>query len=323
MRCRKQLSRASSPARKLSFQIKSVFHHQTASQGNIDAGGSIQNGPGMSGTAMHSTFAKFWDAGRHMIDTFISRVPALLLAAIVFLVFCFLSGIVARAIRRTVSDRRQNLALVFSRLTAGLTILLGLLVSTSIVAPSFQASDLIKILGIGGVAIGFAFQNILQNFLAGLLLLWAEPFRVGDEIKLDAFEGRVEEIQARATIIETYDKRRVVIPNADLFTHSVIVNTALGSRRWQYDLSVKKIAPLDELKRAILQAVEEAPGVMSDPAPEVLVGDVTPDAVKMRILWSTHDSRQHQMLASYDLVLTRAVEAVESFEDEQAQRPAA
>ena len=76
-------------------------------------------------------------------------------------------------------------------------VLLGFLVGLSIVAPSFQAGDLIKLLGIGSVAIGFAFQNILQNFLAGLLLLWADPFRVGDEIKLDAFEGTVEDIQTR------------------------------------------------------------------------------------------------------------------------------
>jgi small conductance mechanosensitive channel len=73
---------------------------------------------------------------------------------------------------------------------------------------SYQAGDLIKVLGIGGVAIGFAFQNILQNFLAGLLLLWAEPFRIGDEIKLDNFEGIVEEIQTGATMIKTYDGRK-------------------------------------------------------------------------------------------------------------------
>jgi small-conductance mechanosensitive channel len=105
---------------------------------------------------------------------------------------------------------------VLARLIGAVTLLIGFLVAFSIVAPSFQAADLIKILGIGGVAIGFAFQNILQNFLAGLLLLWSEPFRVGDEIKLDAFEGEVEEIQTRATIVKTYDARRVVIPNADL-----------------------------------------------------------------------------------------------------------
>ena len=153
-----------------------------------------------------------------------------------------LSFLAPRFVARAVSSRRQNIAVVFARLIQGATILVGFLVSFSIIAPSFQASDLIKILGVGGVAVGFA-----QNFLAGLLLLWTEPFRVGDEIKLDAFEGTVEEIQTRATIIRTYDERRVVIPNADLFTHSVIVNTALGGRRWEYDLSVQRSERLDEL----------------------------------------------------------------------------
>ena len=113
--------------------------------------------------------------------------------------------------------------------------------------------------GIGGVAIGFAFQNILQNFLAGLLLLWTEPFHVGDKIKIDPYEGRVEEIQARATIIRTYDERYVVVPNADLFTRSVIVNTAGQSRRWEYDLDVRRVRPLEEVRSAIVDAVRRAP----------------------------------------------------------------
>src|SRR2546423_474801 len=148
---------------------------------------------------MHSTTDRIWEAARHMVNSFISRLPALILAVAVFIAFYALSHLAARAIRRMVSKHRQNLALVFARLAGGGTILFGLLVAISIVAPSFQASDLIKILGIGGVAIGFAFQNILQNFLAGLLLLGAEPFRVGDEIKLDAFEGKREEMTAWAT----------------------------------------------------------------------------------------------------------------------------
>src|SRR5215469_15730444 len=245
-----------------------------------------------------------------MIDGLIDRLPALILAIVVFIAFYGLSHFAARAIQKAVSKRRQNLAIVFAGLTAGATIMFGLLVAISIVAPSFQASDLIKIVGIGGVAIGFAFQNILQNFLAGLLLLWSEPFRVGDEIKLDPFEGRVEEIQTRATIIKTYDERRVVIPNADLFTHSVIVNTALGSRRWQYDLNLKQITGLEELKEAIVSALRKVPGVLSEPAPQALLSDVTPDTVKMRLLWSTRDNRQHQMLASYDQVLTAVAQVV-------------
>jgi small conductance mechanosensitive channel len=178
-----------------------------------------------------------------------------------------------------------------------------LLVAMSIVAPSFQAADLIKILGIGGVAIGFAFQNILQNFLAGLLLLWAEPFRVGDEIRIDPYEGTVEEIQTRATIIKTYDERRVVVPNADLFTRAGIVNTAHDIRRWEYDFSVKGASNPDDLKSRVIDAVRKLPGVLSDPAPEVLLvdlSDVSSGAVKLRMLWWTKSPRQHEMLQSVD-----------------------
>ena len=263
---------------------------------------------------MNSTLYKFLQAARTIVDHAIERLPALILAIVVFIFFYALSHLAARAIRTAVAKRRQNLALVFSRLTAGATVMFGLLVAISVVAPSFQASDLIKILGIGGVAIGFAFQNILQNFLAGLLLLWSEPFRVGDEIKLDAFEGTVQEIQTRATIIKTFDEREVVIPNADLFTHSVIVNTALGSRRWQYDLAVNQVSDLAHLKEKIISVVRKVPGVLSDPTPDALITDATHDSAKLRILWSTHDSRQKDMLTSYDRVISAVIN---SLHDEQ------
>lgn len=270
---------------------------------------------------MNSILERLWQAVGHMSDTVVSRLPALAVALIAFFAFYIFSVFLARLIRRAVSRQRQNLAVVFARLTEGAIILVGLLVALAIVAPSFQASDLIKILGIGGVAIGFAFQNILQNFLAGLLLLWAEPFRVGDEIKLDAFEGRVEEIQPRATIIKTYDERRVVIPNADLFTHSVVVNTALGSRRWQYDLNVRATSKIEELKDRIVEGIRRVPGVLPDPSPEALVTDVGSDAAKLRILWSTHEPEQHQMLASYDQVLTEILHVLDEFQSGEEQRP--
>jgi hypothetical protein len=93
--------------------------------------------------------------------------------------------------------------------------------------PSFQAADLVKLLGIGSVAIGFAFQNILQNFLAGILLL-QEPFRLGDFISGTGIEGRVEDIQARATVIKR--GRQVVIPNAVIFTNPVAVGRGEPNR---------------------------------------------------------------------------------------------
>src|SRR6202162_1713474 len=256
---------------------------------------------------MSASLGKFWQAAYQMVDSFFGRLPSLIVGVIVFFVFYVFSILLSRVILRTTRRHRPNMGVVFARLISAATILLGFLVAFSVVAPSFQAGDLIKILGIGGVAIGFAFQNILQNFLAGLLLLWAEPFRIGDEIKLDPYEGTVEEIQTRATIIKTYDGRRVVIPNADLFTHSVTVNTALDIRRWEYDLAVKGIGELAELKSVVINAVSKVQGVLTDPRPEVLVmdpGDPDLNAVKVRVLWWTEAPRQDEMLASYDRVLT-------------------
>ena len=257
-----------------------------------------------------------------MADSFLARLPSLLLAVIVFLLFYFASVLASRLIRRATKEHRQNLGVVFARLAGAAIVFLGLLVAFSVVAPSFQAGDLIKVLGIGSVAIGFAFQNILQNFLAGLLLLWAEPFRVGDQIKLDAFEGTVEDIQTRATTIRTYDGRRVVIPNADLFTHSVTVNTAFDTRRWEYDFSAKVTDDLAALKAFLVETVRKVEGVLPNPAPEALVielGDPDSAVVKIHLTWWTKNSRQHDMMVSHDQVLSAVHQALERSEADHKQ----
>jgi small-conductance mechanosensitive channel len=132
----------------------------------------------------------------------------------------------------------------------------------------------------------------------------------------------VEEIQTRATIIKTYDGRRVVIPNADLFTHSVIVNTALDTRRWEYALVVKDIRDFAAVKSVIASAVSKVPGVLPDPAPEALVIELDPDPTiaKVRVLWSTNASREREMLASYDKVLVAIRESLNRFMDEEKNR---
>jgi small-conductance mechanosensitive channel len=262
---------------------------------------------------METHYKTVWEAAQHMADSFLSRLPSLLVAVIVFLLFYFASVLLSRVIRRATAEHRRNLGVVFARLAGAAVVMLGVLVAFSIVAPSFQAGDLIKVLGIGSVAIGFAFQNILQNFLAGLLLLWAEPFRVGDQIKLDPFEGTVEDIQTRATTIKTYDGKRVVIPNAELFTHSVTVNTAFENRRWEYEFPVSASDDLAHLKSQLVETVKKVEGVLSNPTPEALLvdlGDLVSGVIKIRLTWWTKSPRQHEMMASNDRVLTAIREAL-------------
>src|SRR5215471_13235143 len=126
--------------------------------------------------------------------------------------FLFVASL-AKSLARRIALRRlshQGMALLMARLVHTSIVVLGFLIAISVIAPSFQAADLIKLLGIGTVAVGFAFQNILQNFLAGILLLLQEPFRLGDFISVTAIEGNISDIQARATIVRTEDGREVV-----------------------------------------------------------------------------------------------------------------
>jgi small-conductance mechanosensitive channel len=145
--------------------------------------------------------------------------------------------------------------LVLGRLSQGIIILVGLFVALSIVIPSFKAGDLVQLLGISGVAIGFAFRDILQNFLAGILILLTEPFEINDQIVFKNFEGTVENIQTRATTIRTYDGRRIVIPNSELFTNAVTVNTAFENRRLEYDVGIGYGDNIDQAKELMLEAV--------------------------------------------------------------------
>src|ERR1700722_14994225 len=166
-----------------------------------------------------------WKSGSRIIDFSISLLPNLILAVVIFAVFLLLASAAKSLVRRLTQrhGRRQSLGLLLGHLAHMTVAIFGFLIAFSAVAPSFHASDLIKMLGIGSVAIGFAFQNILQNFLAGILLLLQEPFQLGDWISVTALEEKGENTQARATVISTTDGKRIVIPNAVLFTNPVSV----------------------------------------------------------------------------------------------------
>ncbi len=179
---------------------------------------------------MSVDFSNAWKAGTRLINQCISMLPNLFIALIIFLSFLAIASFCKSLVRRGAMQRQkhQGIGLLLGRLVHTSIVILGFLVALSVVAPSFQVSDLIKLLGIGTVAIGFAFQNILQNFLAGILLLLQEPFRIGDFISVTGIEGNVCDIQSRATVITTKEGRQVIIPNAIIFTNPVAVEHHTG-----------------------------------------------------------------------------------------------
>ena len=176
-------------------------------------------------------------SARGMVEGFLALLPKIALGIVVFILFVLLAKLAASVVRRSMGQRGAGKAL--GRLAQLGVILGGFLISMAIAFPSVKPADVLGILGVGGVAIGFAFRDILQNYFAGIILLWREPFKVGDQIETsNGFVGTIKDIQTRATFITTYDGRRVVIPNSNLFTDSVVVNTAGEHRRSEYDVGI-------------------------------------------------------------------------------------
>jgi small-conductance mechanosensitive channel len=243
---------------------------------------------------------------QEMVQGVITALPRVAVALIIFLLFYFLSKafkvLTSRAVRRTRASAQAALAL--GRLAQWSTVILGLLVALAIIFPSFEVGELVGILGISSVAIGFAFRDIVQNLLAGILLLLAEPFRIGDQIITNEHEGTIVNIDTRATTIKTYDSRLVVIPNSNLFTESVIVNTAFSKRRLEYDVGIGYKDNVEEARRSILDALQGIECVLEDPCPDVVLIDLADFSVRMRVRWWIEPSVRAAAVDSRDKVLT-------------------
>ena len=119
---------------------------------------------------------------------------------------------------------------MLARLVQTSIFVLGFLIALSVVAPSLKAGDLINCSGSAVSPLVSRSENILQNFLAGILLLLQEPFQLGDLISVTGIEGNVHDIQARARVITTKGGRPVVIPNAILFTSPVALEATAAKR---------------------------------------------------------------------------------------------
>lgn len=255
---------------------------------------------------MDFDLSEIWVLLQERITELIFRLPVVILAILVFVLAYWLAGRLAQWVKTLVDGRSpsKNAATVIALITRWSIIVLGALVALSIALPSFKAGDLIQVLGISSVAIGFAFRDIFQNFLAGLIILLTDAFRIGDQIIVESeeLEGTVTDIQTRATTILTYDDRHIIIPNATLFTNAVTINTASEKRRSEQVIGISYDSDIDTACKLILETVRETNGVLSDPAPDVLVDDLAGSSVNLKARWWT-DARRDNVIKTKSAVV--------------------
>ncbi|MBD1881122.1 MULTISPECIES: mechanosensitive ion channel family protein [unclassified Coleofasciculus] len=201
----------------------------------------------------------------------IEALPGILMGIAILCLTRYGANLVRRLVRgvgrRALKNPSLRLLLVQTSFVG--TWVVGILFACVVAFPDLRLGDIIGLLGLSSVAIGFAFQDIFKNFLAGVLLLLQEPFRLGDQVIVNGFEGTIEEISLRATQIITYQGERIVVPNAIVFTSPVQVLTAMPHRRTDLEIGVDYNTPLPYAVETLLEAVLKVEGVLSKPAPEV------------------------------------------------------
>lgn len=274
---------------------------------------SLEPGTRSSGGAagiVDANVGLIWQTVDRLLDGFLAMLPLLVAGLLVFLVLLMIARFVRYGIERVLarsSDR--SAAVAIGRILYILMLGVALLIAVTVAFPSMTPGRLISTLGIGGVAIGFAFKDIFQNLLAGILLLLRHPFRVGDEITTGEFTGTVEAIETRATFIRTYDGKRVIIPNGDVYTKPVTVISAYDMLRTEYDIGIGYGDDLSRAKVIALEAIGSVDDVLTDPAPDVLVWDLAGSSKNLRLRWWTRPQRS-DVLAIRDQVLRAAAEAL-------------
>lgn len=268
-----------------------------------------------SPTPMQRDFDKnlLWNTLHNLWVGFLGQLPYIVIGFIVFVVFLVVARILKRVVHAAGERTRLDLTLadLLGRLASFIITVLGLFVAAVVIFPAFKPGDLITGLGITSVAIGFAFKDVLQNFFAGILILWRKPFIVGDQIRAREYEGTVEEITVRSTRLRTYDGERAVLPNGDVYTHAVLVRTAYDKRRVKFTVGIGYPDSIEEARGTIKRVLNETEGVFRDPVPWVHVTELAPSSVNFTVyFWVQSD--QAKVLDVSDRVATGIKLALDS-----------
>lgn len=229
----------------------------------------------------------------NLLNSIVDRLPYILAGIIVLIIFWLLAKIVRRVFWATSSKTKldNRLRILFGRLIVVAITILGIFTALTVIIPTFGFGDLITGLGFTSFVIGFATKDILNNLLSGVLILWQQPFQIGDYIFVKSIEGNVEYIGVRATRLRKDDGELVLIPNGEMYSNALTIRGAGAGRRMKLQISVGFDADVDETKQVIYGVLEKLEGVENEPNPNVVVTDLTSDGANLSIyFWVNTDT---------------------------------
>lgn len=213
---------------------------------------------------------------------FVEYLPVGIVALLIMLI----TGGIARWMGSWESGKRLRLSpLAWSlvrRLIQVVLVLVGLVVTFDLLGVTSLVGALLGTAGVAGLALGFAFRDIIENYLAGVLLSVRQPFRVNDLVSIDGHEGRVVRLTARELVLFTFEGNHVRLPNATVFKN-VLVNYTLNARRLVvFEVGVHPQEDLAAVQRLGIETLSEMKGILDDPPPFARILGIGDSSVSVR-----------------------------------------
>ncbi len=224
-----------------------------------------------------------------MFRGFVQHLPNLLIALIVLGMTWAFAWVAQKAYWRLIGKRRLRRSLkdLFAKIISIAIWCLGLLAASVVVFPSVKPESILAGLGLSSIAIGFAFKDVVENFFAGFLILIREPLEIGDFIKCDNVEGKVESITIRDTLIRQTDGQRVIVPNAMLFKNPVWIRTDQEKRRMSIICGVAYDVDLDQARSVIGKSLDDLDSVDGDREIQIYAHEFGSSSIDFEVTWWT------------------------------------
>ena len=205
------------------------------------------------------------------------------IAAVIVVVFSIyfskmIKKVVVDKVADKMGDEHEEILILVGRATYAAVLAVGLTIGLKV-----GGIDLTVIIAAVGFGIGFALQDILMNFIAGVIILASRQFAIGDFIEVNGTLGKVKEIQSRATILQALDGTKVIVPNADLFTNQVTSYTTNPFRRIEVPVGVEYRTDLKKATNVMLAVLHAHPRIMKQPAPAVILDEFADSSINFKV----------------------------------------
>lgn len=256
--------------------------------------------------------ALIWGTVLDLIQGFIERLPQIGLALLALIAVILASKLVAAAIGTVMKKARARKALIqLAKNLIGIAAwIVAVAVAITIIFPSITPASLIAGLGLTTVAIGFAFKDIFENFLAGVIILARKKMRIGDVIEVESVFGRIEDIQIRETHVRDTSGELIIVPNAHLFKNPVEVQTDEKMRRQELIVGVDYDADMRIVRDALQGALDQCDTVNETKPTEVKCVGFGGSSIDFKMLWWA-DSQPKSQRATYDQVAFAVKDALD------------